>query len=129
MGSVGLSFPITPGLDAVWGYRPSPENIHEAYAAMFPAPRQRWVDALASPEDAIARLPHETLLVHGLDDRVIPVEESLRLLRLIPDARLHIFNRCGHWTQIERGEEFTRLLTSFLSRPGAGRIDEKETHG
>ena len=23
MGSVGVSFPITPGLEAVWGYEPS----------------------------------------------------------------------------------------------------------
>ena len=27
MGSVGTSFPITPGLDAVWGYQPSVENM------------------------------------------------------------------------------------------------------
>lgn len=150
MGSVGVSFPITPGLDAVWGYQPSLENMrrlldifaysrelvtdelaevryrasiqpgfHESYSAMFPAPRQRWVDALATPEEEIARLPHETLLVHGRDDQVIPVDVSLRLLRLIRDARLHLFGRCGHWTQIERSEEFNRLLVDFLGRPSA----------
>lgn len=27
MGSVGTRFPITPGLDAVWGYQPSRENM------------------------------------------------------------------------------------------------------
>ena len=27
MGSVGISFPITEGLDHVWGYQPSPENM------------------------------------------------------------------------------------------------------
>ncbi|WP_267594101.1 alpha/beta fold hydrolase [Carbonactinospora thermoautotrophica] len=152
MGSVGVSFPITPGLDAVWGYQPSLENMrrlldifaysrelvtdelaevryrasiqpgfHESYSAMFPAPRQRWVDALATPEEEIAALPHETLLIHGRDDQVIPMEVSLRLLRLIGNARLHVFGRCGHWTQIERGEEFNRLLVDFLDRPPARR--------
>ncbi|KWW98966.1 2-hydroxymuconic semialdehyde hydrolase [Carbonactinospora thermoautotrophica] len=152
MGSVGVSFPITPGLDAVWGYQPSLENMrrlldifaysrelvtdelaevryrasiqpgfHESYSAMFPAPRQRWVDALATPEEEIAALPHETLLIHGRDDQVIPMEVSLRLLRLIGNARLHVFGRCGHWTQIERGEEFNRLLVDFLDRPSARR--------
>ena len=29
MGSVGVRFDITPGLDAVWGYRPSFENMRE----------------------------------------------------------------------------------------------------
>ena len=27
MGSVGTSFPLTPGLDAVWGYEPSLQNM------------------------------------------------------------------------------------------------------
>jgi len=78
MGAVGLDFPITPGLDAVWGYEPSVAamadllriftatpapglddlaqlryeasirpGVQEAYARMFPAPRERWVSALA----------------------------------------------------------------------------------
>jgi pimeloyl-ACP methyl ester carboxylesterase len=29
MGSAGVSFPLTPGLDAVWGYRPSPAAMGE----------------------------------------------------------------------------------------------------
>ena len=29
MGSVGVPFPITPGLDAVWGYQPSFENMRK----------------------------------------------------------------------------------------------------
>jgi 2-hydroxy-6-oxo-octa-2,4-dienoate hydrolase len=148
MGSVGVPFPITDGLDAVWGYEPSPANMRrimdyfaysrelvtddlaevryrasiepgfqESFAAMFPAPRQRWVDALATPDDEIRRLRHETLLVHGREDRVIPVATSLRLLELIDRAELHVFGRCGHWTQIERAEAFNELLLDFLLRP------------
>ena len=48
---------------------------------MFPAPRQRWVDAMASPEHAIRALPHHTLVVHGREDAVIPVATSLALAR------------------------------------------------
>jgi 2-hydroxymuconate-semialdehyde hydrolase len=145
MGAVGLPFPITPGLDAVWGYEPSVEamadllgiftatpapsiaelaelryqasirpGVHEAYAAMFPAPRQRWVDALAHAEDDIATIASATMIFHGREDRVIPVETSLRLLELIPDAQLHVFGNCGHWTQIEHATDFNRLLRDFL---------------
>ena len=46
---------------------------------MFPAPRQRWVDALASPEADIRALAHETLIIHGRDDRVVPLPTSLTL--------------------------------------------------
>lgn len=148
MGSVGVPFPITEGLDAVWGYEASPANMRrimdyfaysrelvtdelaevryrasvqpgfqESFAAMFPAPRQRWVDAMTTPDDEIAALPHETLIVHGRDDRVIPLATSLRLFELIPRSELHAFGRCGHWTQIERSAEFNELLLDFFTRP------------
>lgn len=90
-------------------------GVQEAYAAMFPVPRQRWVDALASPEDLIATLPHETLVIHGREDRVIPLATSLRLANLIPRAQLHVFGQCGHWTQIEHASRFVRLVGDFLN--------------
>lgn len=150
MGSAGLNFPITEGLEAVWGYEPSPENMRrildifafnrslisddlarlryeasvqpgfqEAFAAMFPAPRQRWVEALASAESEIRGIAHETLLVHGREDRVIPLQASLRLAELISRAQLHVFGRCGHWTQIEQAGRFVRLVGDFLNEAAA----------
>jgi len=146
MGSVGVPFEITPGLDAVWGYTPSLENMRqlldifafsralvtdelaqlryqasiqpgfqEAFAAMFPAPRQRWVDAMASPEAAIRVLPHPTLVVHGREDRVIPLGNSLTLAQWIERSQLHVFGQCGHWTQIEHAARFARLVENFLA--------------
>lgn len=145
MGSVGVPFEITDGLDAVWGYQPSLENmaaimrifaydqtlvgsdlvrmryeasmrpgVQESYAAMFPAPRQRWVDAMAHDEADIRAIPHTTLLVHGRDDKVIPLQTSLTMNQWISDSQLHIYGRCGHWTQIEFAEPFARLVSNFL---------------
>jgi 2-hydroxy-6-oxo-octa-2,4-dienoate hydrolase len=99
-------------------YRASVEGgVQESFSAMFPAPRQRWVEALATPEERISAIPHETLIVHGRDDRVIPLENSIRLLGLIERSELHVFGRCGHWTQIERAAEFNALLARFLTDP------------
>lgn len=95
-------------------------GFQESFAAMFPAPRQRWVDALTTPDERIAALPHPTLIVHGRDDKVIPLETSLRLHQLIDDSELHVFGRCGHWTQIERSGPFTALVAEFLSRDSDG---------
>jgi len=148
MGSVGVPFAITPGLDAVWGYTPSFANMRrimdvfafdralvtdelaqlryeasmrpgfqETFGAMFPAPRQRRVDAMASPEAAIRALPHETLLIHGREDQVIPLATSLTLSQWIPRSQLHVqsIGRCGHWTQIEHSARFARLVGDFLN--------------
>ena len=96
-----MPFAITPGLEAVWGFKPSLEEmrrrirvftfnessvnddlarlrlraatrpgVHEAYASMFPAPRQDMVNAMALDETVIAALPHDTLIIHGRDDLV-----------------------------------------------------------
>ena len=90
-------------------------GVQESYAAMFPAPRQRWIDALASPEDKVRELPHETLIIHGREDRVLPLSSSLKLHEMIPRSQLHVFGRCGHWTQIEHNSRFNRLVIDFLS--------------
>jgi pimeloyl-ACP methyl ester carboxylesterase len=146
MGSMGVPFPITEGLERVWGYQPSFENMRkvldvfaysrdlvndelaevryrgsiqpgfqEAFAAMFPAPRQRWVEAMCTPEDDIRRLPHRTLIVHGREDQVIPVQTSLRLMELIDNADLSVFSHCGHWSMIERTDDFNRSVSEFFS--------------
>jgi 2-hydroxymuconate-semialdehyde hydrolase len=91
------------------------EGVQEAYAQMFPAPRQRWVEALAAAPEALKALPHEVLIIHGREDRIIPLEASMNLLRLIPRAQLHVFGRCGHWTQIEHAARFNRLVLDFLA--------------
>lgn len=146
MGSVGVPFAITDGLDAVWGYQPSVPNMRqimdlfaydralitdelaqvryrastepgfqESYAALFPAPRQRWVDAMVTPDEQIRAIPHQTLVIHGREDRIIPLATSLRLAELIDGSQLHVFGHCGHWTQIEWSAQFNRLLGDFLA--------------
>ncbi|HVI52858.1 MAG TPA: alpha/beta hydrolase [Candidatus Sulfotelmatobacter sp.] len=89
-------------------------GFQESFAAMFPAPRQRWVDAMAQSEDDIRAISHETLILHGRDDRVIPLENSLILNRWINRSQLHVFGCCGHWVQIEHAARFVRLVGDFL---------------
>lgn len=89
-------------------------GFQEAFCAMFPAPRQRGIEALCSPESAIRTLPHETLVIHGREDQVIPLATSIKLAALIPNAQLHVFGKCGHWTQIEHSSRFARLVGDFL---------------
>lgn len=107
---------LTPEL-AKMRYEASLEpEARAAYEQMFPEPRQRHVDAMVTPDDDIRRIDRPALVIHGREDRVIPVENSYRLFHLLPHAELHVFGRCGHWTQIERREEFCRLVEDFLGR-------------
>jgi len=145
MGSMGVDFPISEGLERVWGYEPSFENMRkvldvfaydrklvpdelaevryrasmqpgfqESFAAMFPTPRQRWVDAMRTDDEEIRKLPHQTLIIHGREDQVIPVETSLKLMQLVENGDLHVFSHCGHWVQIERSADFNRIVGDFI---------------
>ncbi|MDY6929512.1 MAG: alpha/beta fold hydrolase [Pseudomonadota bacterium] len=146
MGAAGTKFKLTEGLDAVWGYQPSIENmrklldlfaydrslvsdelaevrykasirpgVQESFASMFPAPRQRWIDSLASSDEELKSLSNETLIIHGREDRVVPLSSSLHLAEVIDRAQLHVFGRCGHWTQIEHTDRFNRLVVDFFN--------------
>lgn len=90
-------------------------GFQESFAAMFPAPRQRWVDAMACAEADIRAIRHRTLIIHGRDDRVIPLANSLTLNCWIDDSQLHVFGRCGHWVQIEHSADFNHLVGHFLA--------------
>lgn len=151
MGSMGVDFPIVEGqgLDAIWGYEPSVDNMvdaihtmawgdelkgnrglaetrykasiepgfHESFSAMFPAPRQRWVQAQTSPADQIRAIEAETLVIHGREDKVIPLSTSYALHQMIAHADLLVYSHCGHWVQIERQDDFAAALINFFTRP------------
>ena len=89
-------------------------EVAQAWAQMFPAPRQRWLDALALDDDEIRSVRQETLVVHGREDEVIPLAGSRKLAALLPRNDLHEFGRCGHWVQIEAAARFCRLVADFL---------------
>lgn len=63
-------------------------------------------------------LPHETLIIHGREDQVIPVSNAEKLLHWIHNSQLHVFGKCGHWTQIEHSARFARLVGDFLGEAG-----------
>lgn len=56
----------------------------------------------------------ETLVIWGRDDRFVPLDVGLRLVWGLPNAELHIFNRCGHWAQWEHADKFNRMVLDFL---------------
>jgi pimeloyl-ACP methyl ester carboxylesterase len=89
-------------------------GFQEAFSSMFPAPRQRWVEAMTTPDEEIRKLPHRALIVHGREDQVIPVQTSLRLMELLDNGDLAVFSHCGHWSMIERTADFNRLVRDFF---------------
>jgi 4,5:9,10-diseco-3-hydroxy-5,9,17-trioxoandrosta-1(10),2-diene-4-oate hydrolase len=64
------------------------------------------------------RLRNRVLLIWGREDRVNPLDGALVALKLIRRAQLHVFGGCGHWAQLEKFDEFNRLVIGFLEESG-----------
>ncbi|PJG44724.1 alpha/beta hydrolase [Acinetobacter tandoii] len=58
------------------------------------------------------------LLIHGVQDVVIPVSRTWDILNTVPFADAHIFSQCGHWSQVEKAEEFNTVIKDYLTARG-----------
>jgi pimeloyl-ACP methyl ester carboxylesterase len=92
------------------------DGAYEAYRAMFLDPRHAGSD-LGITENEVRAIATPALLIHGREDKVVPLQVSLTMVGLLPNADLHVFSACGHWTQIERADEFSAVVSDYLGRP------------
>lgn len=83
---------------AIWGSEPPPAELAPIAAATGSAP------------------PQPTLYLHGRNDGCIGVEFALdAAASLVPGSRCEILEDCGHFLQVERPDEFNRLVLGFLA--------------
>lgn len=78
----------------------------------------RSCHALAAAQSAVLediRVP--VLLVTGDEDGVAPPPNVREMARRLPQARVEVFARCGHWITFERPAECGQQLQAFLRRP------------
>jgi 3-oxoadipate enol-lactonase len=113
-----------------WETNVSPRKAadEEAYAAFLEIAQQR---AVAVPvvmaqaqaifaHDTSARLPSltmPTLVIHGTEDQMLPVQNGRLIASLIPGAQLEILEGVGHlffWEQPEHSAELIRRLAAAV---------------
>lgn len=116
-------------LRASWEANVSPERAadDEAFARWtaavverpFALPLLRAQFAAVAAHDAAHRLGNvrvPTVVIHGCDDRVIPVSEGERLAGLIPDARLEVLPGAGHLVSWEAPEAVAAQVLETAAR-------------
>ena len=95
---------VPDGLDTSVAFSPPlPSYLRQAGAgADFDASgRARGIDA-------------PTLVIHGSDDRLVPVANARALARAVPRSRLRVLEGAGHLVFIEEAEEVNEEVASFL---------------
>jgi pimeloyl-ACP methyl ester carboxylesterase len=74
----------------------------------------------ASWQDRYRGIRTPTLLLWGRDDEVTLLAYGERLARDMPDARLVVYPRCGHFPMIEAAQPSTRDLAQFIDEGRSG---------
>ncbi|MFJ8067023.1 alpha/beta fold hydrolase [Psychrobacillus sp. NPDC096426] len=86
-------------------------EVRRSYESFFAVPP---VD-FNVPPSALRRIDHPVLIAHGREDRFVLPESSVYLQQYIPNSQLHIFDKCGHWVQVERKDSYSKLLLDFFN--------------
>lgn len=120
---------IKKNIQTVWFY--DPQKVTDEYVEEVARPlaingslgglmyilrnvlRAPYVDEEAQ---RLASLDKTILIVHGREDRGIPLDRSQKLNALWKGSQLVVFEKAGHTPQEEHPEQFNQLALEFLSR-------------
>lgn len=99
--------------------RPTPERITAMTEPLRydPEARRRILAAYDRYDlrGKLSRIRVPTLVVVGRHDWITPPDFAAELARMIPDARLEVFERSGHNPFVEEPGRFARLVGTFLA--------------
>lgn len=83
--------------------------VRKSAERMIESMRQ-GMEGLIMPPSILNKIPHEVLILHGRQDRIVPLDASLYLLEHLGRASLFVIDRSGHWLQLERWDLMKPLL-------------------
>ncbi len=124
--ALGLEKPTLESTMAYWrkigspGYPPSDaalkKKIIDSYKRnYYPEGYSRHMAAVianGSRVDLLQQITTPTLVIHGRDDALVPVEGGIDTARLIPHAKLKLFDGMGHDLPEELLPAFTELIAN-----------------
>jgi len=107
----------TPEYQQLYGADPTPEQAETWELARELASLVGWRPYMHNPG-----LPHllrrlrklPTLIVWGRQDAIVPLSAGEAYHQAIPGSRLVVLDHCGHRPEIERADEFVRLVREFV---------------
>jgi pimeloyl-ACP methyl ester carboxylesterase len=71
-------------------------------------------EVLAPIRENLYKIKQPTLIFWGANDRVLPLQQAYAGKEKMPNAHLHIMERCGHIPNLEKPGEFNHVVIEFL---------------
>ena len=78
-------------------------------------------------EDRLIDVPHPVLLLAGRHDRGCPASASEWMTKLIPDARLHVFEDSAHMAFVEEQDAYLDSVVDFAGGIAASNAGASDT--
>jgi len=106
----------------------TPEMVETSYQFLkLPGAKQAMLNIVRSGKklrqlyseksvlDRLSQIKSPALVIHGAQDRSIPLAHAYETYDLIANSRLKIFDECGHCPHIEKAGEFNKAVIDFLN--------------
>jgi pimeloyl-ACP methyl ester carboxylesterase len=113
---VKLGFADLEAYARTFGAEPPTETLEQWDLNREMTFRIAWKPYMYNPtlSHLLGGVATRALVVWGREDRVVPLECGERYAKALPDARLHVVERAGHFVEMERPDELARLVTDFV---------------
>lgn len=83
------------------------KSIRSSIGYLDRGPQRRMVERLKDS-------PAPLLTVWGREDPVVPWGQAETMARELPGSMACVMPQCGHWPQMEKADDFNRLVSEFL---------------
>ncbi|MCJ7537074.1 MAG: alpha/beta hydrolase, partial [Anaerolineales bacterium] len=103
-------------------YNENPELVQVVVDIVSQISASGMVSALQGMKDRrdstqlLGQIEAPTLIIHGLDDQIIPMHDSEAMRAGIPNSQLEIIPDAGHLLNLEQPEIFNRIVTDFINQ-------------
>lgn len=87
------------------------------YKKLSGAMRETFVKSVTEYlEPCLPKIPHETLLLWGRNDKATPLYQAERMEKGIKNAALVVIENAGHYAFLDRPARFTAIAKAFLDK-------------
>ncbi|MDQ1508849.1 MAG: hypothetical protein QOG50_693 [Actinomycetota bacterium] len=114
-----------------FGRDPQPSHVELVRQMLMECPPETRLNAPRALigldlTDELPAVKMPTLVIVGTGDLLTPPGQARLIARLIPDARLEVFEGGGHMLMLERAEALDRMIIDFAHEVGAGDVERPE---
>jgi 3-oxoadipate enol-lactonase len=132
-GVEAVAATLLPKLFAPENYAEDQELVEFVQDIMAETSLEGMIGALHAMRDradstpTLAEIEVPTLIIHGAEDQIVPVDEARAMKRAIRSAKLVVIPEAGHMVNLERIDEFNDAVLDFLEE-FAEDEDEEDGH-